>query len=51
MRSAKLILTDADAGRLLDVSANSILAMKQTGANHRTALACAALLVQLEPYK
>lgn len=50
MKSAGLARSDAAAGRLLGVSANSVLAFKRDGADMRTALACRALLHQLEPY-
>lgn len=55
MKSAGLSRSDADAGRLLGISANSIVAMKREGvrgpAAERTALACRALLHRLETYK
>ena len=50
MKSAGLARSDAEAGRLLGVSANSIVNMKRNGTDHRTALACRALLHRLEPY-
>lgn len=54
MKSAGLVRSDAEAGRLLGVSANSIVAMKREGvkgaAADRTALACRALMHRLEPY-
>ena len=50
MKAAKLATSDAHCGRLLGVSANSVLAMKRGGADRRTALACAALLAGIEPY-
>lgn len=50
MKAAGLARSDAAAGRLLGVSANTVLEMKQRGADLRTALACRALLHRLEPY-
>lgn len=50
MKDSQLARTDADCGRLLKVSANSIVTMKKKGACHRTALACSALLHRLKPY-
>lgn len=50
MRSAGLARSDAEAARLLGLSANSIVAMKRRGCDRRTALACRALLHRLEPY-
>ncbi len=50
MKAAGLIRSDADAGRLLGVSANSIVKMKRNGADLRTALACRALFHRLEPW-
>jgi hypothetical protein len=50
MKSANLARSDAAAARLLGVSANTVVEMKQRGADLRTALACRALLHRLEPY-
>lgn len=50
MKAASLARSDAAAARLLGVSANAVVAMKQRGTDRRTALACRALLHQLEPY-
>lgn len=50
MKSAGLARSDAAAARLLGVSANTVVEMKQRGADVRTALACRALLHRLEPY-
>jgi len=50
MKAAGLIRSDADAARLLEVSANSVVQFKARGGNHRLALACRALLHRLEPY-
>jgi hypothetical protein len=51
MKLANLARSDAAAARLLGVSANTVLEMKQRGADRRTALACRALLHRLEPYE
>ena len=50
MKAANLARSDADCAGLLGVSANSVVQMKQRGADTRTALACRALLHRLEPY-
>jgi hypothetical protein len=50
MKAAGLIRSDADAGRLLGISANSVVKMKRNGADLRTALACRALFHRLEPW-
>lgn len=50
MKSAGLARSDAECGRLLGLSANSVLAMKERGADLRTALACRALIHRLAPY-
>lgn len=49
MKAAGLARSDAHCGRLLGVSPNSIVTIKKTGADRRTALACAALLAGIEP--
>ena len=51
MQSAGLARSDAACARLLGISANSVVAMKQRGTDLRTALACRALLHRLEPYQ
>lgn len=51
MKAAGLARSDAECARLLGVSANSVVTMKQRGADLRTALACRALLHRLEPYQ
>lgn len=48
MKSAGLARSDRAAGRLLGLSANSILAMKSRGCDRRTGLACVALLAGLQ---
>jgi hypothetical protein len=50
MKARRLITFDAEAAMLLGISANSVLSLKQKGANLRTALACNALLHRLPPY-
>ena len=51
MRDAGLARSDAECGRLLGISANSIVTIKKNGADLRTALACRALLHRLQPYE
>ena len=57
MKSAGLAKSDAEAGRMLGLSANSVVTMKRDGvrgpAALRTALACSALLKlrDLQPYE
>lgn len=50
MKSAGLARSGAECARLLGISANSVVTMKQRGTDRRTALACRALLHRLEPY-
>ena len=50
MQSAGLARSDAACARLLGLSANSIVTMKARGCDHRTALACRALLAGLNAY-
>jgi hypothetical protein len=50
MKSAGLARSDAECGRLLGLSANSVVTMKRQGADLRTALACRALLHLMKPY-
>jgi len=50
MKSANLARSDAECGRLLDLSTDTIWRMKEKGCDRRTALACRALLHRLEPY-
>lgn len=50
MQTQGLARSDAECGRLLGVSANSVVQMKRRGADERTALACAALLAGLPAY-
>jgi hypothetical protein len=51
MKSAGLARSDAECGRLLGKSDDTIVRMKKAGADQTTALACRALLHRLEPYK
>lgn len=51
MKSAGLGRSDAECARLLGLSANSVVKIKQNGTDRRTALACRALLHRLEPYE
>jgi hypothetical protein len=48
MRRAGIATSDAHCGRLLGVSANSIVQMKVRGTDRRTSLACAALLAGID---
>lgn len=50
MKSAGLARSDAECGRLLGKSADTIVRMKNNGADRTTALACRALLHRMEPY-
>lgn len=50
MKATGLARSDAAAGRLLGISADTVVRMKSAGADLRTALACRALLHRLEPY-
>lgn len=50
MKSAGLARSDAECGRLLDISADTVVRMKRDGADRRTALACRALLHRMTPY-
>ena len=50
MQSQGRARSDAECGRLLKISANSVAEIKNRGADFRTALACAALLAGLGPF-
>jgi hypothetical protein len=50
MKLAGLAKSDAAAARLLDLSPNAIVKIKRNGTDHRTALACAALLHKMGAY-
>jgi hypothetical protein len=50
MKAAGLARSDAECGRLLGISADTVVRMKSQGADIRTALACRALLHRLEPW-
>lgn len=51
MKEAGLARSDAECGRLLGKSADTIVRMKERGADHTVALACRALLHRLEPFQ
>lgn len=50
MKAAGLASSDAAAGRLLGISADTVVRIKREGADLRTALACRALIHRLEPW-
>ena len=50
MAKSPYFATEEDCARLLGVSANTVVDMKQRGADLRTALACRALFHRLEPW-
>lgn len=50
MKDAGLAKSDAKCAELLGLSANAVVDMKKRGTDHRTALACRALLHRMEPY-
>lgn len=50
MKSAGLARSDAECGRLLGKSPDTIVRMKSNGADRTTALACRALLHRMLPY-
>ena len=50
MKAAGLARSDVACARLLRVSANAMLDFKRRGTDHRTALACRALLHRLDPW-
>lgn len=50
MKSAGLARSDAECGRLLGKTADTILSYKNRGTDRATALACRALLHRMEPY-
>jgi hypothetical protein len=50
MKAEGIARSDAAAGRLLGINANSVVKLKQKGADLRTALACRALFHRLEPW-
>lgn len=51
MKAAGLATSDAHCGRLLGISADTVVRMKSAGADLRTALACRALYHRLEPWE
>ena len=50
VKASGLARSDAGAGRLLGISANSVLDMKKRGTDRRTALACRAIMWNLAPW-
>lgn len=50
MKLAGLAKSDAECGRLLGKSPDTIVRMKHYGADRTVAIACRALLHRLEPY-
>lgn len=50
MKVSGLASSDAECGRLLGLSPDTIVRMKEDGADKRTALACRALIHRMEPY-
>ena len=51
MKAEGLASSDAAAARLLQVTPNTVVAMKKYGADFRTAMACRALFHRLEPWE
>lgn len=51
MRDAGRIMYDVDAAKLMDISHNTLVTYKRHGTDIRVALACAALLKGIKPYK
>lgn len=51
MKAKGIARSDAKCAALLGITANAVSAMKQRGADRRTALACRALAHLMEPYK
>jgi len=50
MKAAGLARSDAECGRLLGISADTVVRIKNDGTDTRTALACRALFHRLEPW-
>lgn len=50
MKSAGLAKSDAECGRLLGKSDDTVVSYKRKGTDRTVALACRALLHRLEPY-
>lgn len=50
MRDKKLAATDAEAAKLLGVAASTMTRLKEKGGDQRLALACSALVAELEPF-
>ena len=51
MKLKKLAASDAACARLLGVSANTLIRWKQEGTSQLVALACAALIDKIPPWK
>jgi hypothetical protein len=51
MKTAGLARSDAECGRLLGKSDDTIVRLKRLGTDRTTSLACAALLAGLSPYE
>lgn len=51
MKQARLARSDAEAGRQLGISADTVVRMKRDGADVRTALACRALFHRLTAWE
>lgn len=51
MKSAGLARSDAGCAKLLGITPNGLLKMKQRGASRAVALACRALLHRMDPYE
>lgn len=50
MKAAGLARSDAECGRMLGISADTVVRLKSAGADQRTALACRALFHRLDPW-
>lgn len=50
MKAADLARSDAECGRMLGKTDDTIVRMKKLGTDRTTALACRALLHRMEPY-
>lgn len=51
VRFKKLANSDVEAGKLLGITKNTVVTMKKSGADKRTALACEAVLKGLTPFQ
>jgi hypothetical protein len=50
MKNANLAKSDAECGRMMGISPDTVVRIKREGADLRTALACRALFHRLEPW-